>query len=55
MLHFKVADFICFFNFEWHMQNKVGNYDIFVLWRDRENSITSFYWVVTLPDARPVN
>ena len=25
--------------FEWYSQNKVGNIGIFILWRDRENSI----------------
>ena len=35
-LHFKAADFIGLFNFEWHSQSEVGNIAILVLRRDRE-------------------
>ena len=35
-LTFKVADFICLCNLEWHFQNKVGNIAILALFRDRE-------------------
>ena len=35
-LHFKVADVIGLFNFEWLGQNEVGNIAILVLWRGRE-------------------
>ena len=43
----KVADFIGHFNFEWHSQNEVANFGIFVLWKDGEktqvtNSILKF-------------
>ena len=31
-LSFKVADFICLFDFEWHGQNKVGIIGILELW-----------------------
>ena len=35
-LDVKVGDFIGLLNFEWHSQNEVGNFGIFVLWRDHE-------------------
>ena len=38
-LYFKVTDLTDLVKFEGHSQNEIGNVDILVMWRDRENFI----------------
>ena len=48
---FKIADFICLCNFEWHGQNKVGNIAILVLLRDREKLYPVIYVCLLVPNS----